>query len=81
METAHNQLNISLYVSLPLNLLVIRQWGIALPYTLCALASLGSTAYRPYAIPHVTKREMDNGRKSRYYATILSQEMTAVIGA
>ena len=27
---------------------------------------------RPYAIPHVTKREMDSGRKSGYYAAILS---------
>ena len=23
--------------------------------------------YRPYAVPHVTKRETDSGRKSRYY--------------
>ena len=28
--------------------------------------------YRPYAIPHVTKRETDSGRKSGYYAAILS---------
>ena len=28
--------------------------------------------YRPYAIPHVTKHETDSGRKSRYYAAILS---------
>ena len=28
--------------------------------------------YRPYAIPHLTKRKMDSGRKSEYYATILS---------
>ena len=31
-----------------------------------------SIAYRPYAIPHVTKRETDSGRKSGYYAAILS---------
>ena len=29
-------------------------------------------AYRPYAIPHVTKRKMDSGWKSGYYAAILS---------
>ena len=28
--------------------------------------------YRPYAIPHVTKRKTDSGRKSGYYAAILS---------
>ena len=28
--------------------------------------------YRPYAIPYVTKRETDSGRKSGYYAAILS---------
>ena len=28
--------------------------------------------YRPYAILHVTKRETNSGRKSGYYAAILS---------
>ena len=27
---------------------------------------------RPYAIPHVTKRKTNSGRKSGYYAAILS---------
>ena len=29
---------------------------------------------RHYAIPHVTKRKTDSGRKSRYYAAILSDK-------
>ena len=29
---------------------------------------------RLYTIPHVTKREMDSGRKSGYYAAILSSK-------
>ena len=37
--------------------------------------------YRPYAIPHVTKRETDSGRKSGYYAAILSGKEDRGIGA
>ena len=37
--------------------------------------------YRPYAIPHVTKRETDSGRKSGYYAAILSGKEVRGIGA
>ena len=36
---------------------------------------------RPYAIPHVTKRETDSGRKSGYYAAILSGKEDRGIGA
>ena len=36
---------------------------------------------RPYAIPHVTKRETDSGRKSGYYAAILSGKEDCSIGA
>ena len=36
---------------------------------------------RPYAIPYVTKRETDSGRKSRYYAAILSGKEDRGIGA
>ena len=36
---------------------------------------------RTYAIPHVTKRETDNGQKSGYYATILSGKEDRGIGA
>ena len=31
-----------------------------------------SLQYRPYAIPHITKRKTDSGWKSGYYAGILS---------
>ena len=34
-----------------------------------------------YAIPHVTKREMDSGWNSGYYAAILSGKNIAVNGA
>ena len=37
--------------------------------------------YRPYAIPHVTKREMDSGWKSGYYPAILSGKEDRDIGA
>ena len=37
--------------------------------------------YRPYAIPHVTERETDSGRKSGYYAAILSGKEDRGIGA
>ena len=37
--------------------------------------------YRPYAIPHVTKRETGSGRKSGYYAAILSGKEDHGIGA
>ena len=30
--------------------------------------------YRPYTIPHITKREMDSGQKSGYYTTVLSSK-------
>ena len=30
--------------------------------------------YRPYAIPHITKRETDTGQTSGYYAAILSSK-------
>ena len=37
--------------------------------------------YRPYAIPYVTKLETDSGRKSGYYAAILSGKEDRGIGA
>jgi len=37
-----------------------------------------NTSNRPYAIPHVTKRKMDSGRKSGYYAAILSHGLWSV---
>ena len=39
------------------------------PYTI-ELSMMASN--RPYAIPHVTKRETDSGQKSGYYTAILS---------
>ena len=42
---------------------------------------VGLSCYRPYAIPHVTKHETDSGRKSGYYATILSGKEDRGIGA
>ena len=36
------------------------------------MAESESRKYRPYAIPYVTKRKTNSGRKSGYYAAILS---------
>ena len=37
--------------------------------------------YRPYAIPRVTKRETDSGRKFGFYAAILSGKEDRGVGA
>ena len=56
--------------------------GVTHSYSNCPFLCALAMAYnRPYAIPHVTKRETDSGRKSGYYAAILSGKEDRGIGA